>query len=136
MRGFFMKKIFIILLLVITSNSSWSQTKTYTDIIGKWEGEDDTEKFGRIEIIDSTSVLLEIPGEDIPKGTYKVDFSKSPIWFDVIINDGHREMILKGLLSFLDKDTMRWQVNYEGIRKTKFQEDTEETKSIILKRSK
>src|SRR4029078_6361628 len=102
MRGFFMKKIFIILLLVITSNSSWSQTKTYTDIIGKWEGKDDTEKFGRIEKIYSPSVLLEIPGEDIPKGTYKVDFSKSPIWFDVIINDGHREMILQGLLSFLD----------------------------------
>src|ERR1700724_1841799 len=103
-----MKKLFIIKLLFsfLIGASVFAQTKTRKILIGKWIGTDNG-KTGSFEFIDSTHVKVIYPNGTYTNGVYEINFTKEPIWFDIInIQRGHRAT-LKGLIKFIDDNTLK-----------------------------
>ena len=72
--------------------------------------------------------------EKIPVSEYKVDYSKNPIWVDLIGKNkkNGQIMALFGLIEFVDSTTIKWEVfPTEEKRPEKFSEKNK-TKAIIL----
>lgn len=97
--------------------ASFDQEKpTAKDLIGKWEGKDESDKMGSIEFIDSVHVVFIVDGETSPRLTYKVDFSKSPGWFDITMNTTEGQQTMKCLLEFVNKDKIKWTTAFGDTR--------------------
>ena len=119
----------IIIVFVITSHVSFAQ-HTVSDLAGRWESTDGT--IGNVEFMDGSKVVVAINGMQIPAASYSVDFSRSPIWFDVFVATNKT---VKGILEFMDDDTIKWQVFVNGDRNYDFM-DAAGSPILILKRKK
>ena len=131
-----MKRYIILLSLVtiFTSVSSYSQTLTAKDLVGKWEGTDESNDKGSLEFVDSATLVLSMMGKTIP-ARYTVDFSKTPAHFNIIIGPGGNQTTLQCLIQLTDADNLKWQVFPGGNRPKDFDKNDSET-LIVLKRKK
>lgn len=84
--------------------------KTLTDLVGVWEftGEDNAGAY--LEIIDSTNIILVYNGEKRKILDYKIDFQKSPIWFDFTTSDTSSVVSIKSLLEITNDNILKWQL--------------------------
>jgi hypothetical protein len=105
----------IIVALVLSAATSKAQQHSIGDLAGRWEASDGTS--GNIEFIEGSKVVVAISGLQMPATNYNIDFSKDPIWFDVFITPGHP---VKGLLKFVDDNTIKWQVFLDSDRPMDF----------------
>lgn len=119
----------IIIVFVITSHVAFAQ-HTVSDLAGRWESTDGT--IGNVEFMDGSKVVVAINGMQIPAASYSIDFSRSPIWFDVFVATNKT---VKGILEFMDDDTIKWQVFLNGDRNYDFM-DAAGSPILILKRKK
>jgi hypothetical protein len=123
---------FFLFILVSTSSAQIFFPKT---IIGRWEGIDSTNQIGNIEFLDSLHLRLSIPGQGTFVSEYSFDTTKNPIWFDIILKNGDKKAILKGLVKFLDNNTLKWQIFLDGERTNSFQDETFDNTIILKKRN-
>jgi hypothetical protein len=114
----------IVLGVSINANAQHSAS----DLTGRWETADVS---GSIEFIEGSKVVVNISGLQVPATNYTIDFSKDPVWFDVFITSSRAA---KGLLQFIDDDTIKWQIFLNGDRPNDFNDSNNPT--IVLKRKK
>jgi hypothetical protein len=107
-----MKKIFILAgVFVLFSLPGFCQSKKIQDIIGRWTviGEQGPEV--RLEIIDSADIMLTYLGEEKKMLNYKIDFSKSPAWFDFSVKDTSSSMVnVKSIIEIINDGLIKWQL--------------------------
>lgn len=97
-------------MLVAFTSTVFSQQKKFKDLIGRWEivGEQNTN--ASLEIIDSATIILIYEGERKKIMDYKIDFSKSPIWFDFSTEDTASVVSVKSLLQVINDSMIKWQL--------------------------
>ena len=90
--------------------TGFSQQKKLKDLVGRWEilGEQDTGAC--LEVIDSSTMVLIYNGEKRKIMDYKIDFSKSPIWFDFSTGDSSSVVTVKSLLEIMNDNMIKWQL--------------------------
>ena len=98
----------IIIALVFIAQTTFAQ-RSISDLSGRWESTDGNT--GSIEFLDGGKVQGNINGLQVPPTTYTIDFGRSPIWFNVIINSANT---VYGLLEFIDDDTVKYQLFLGG----------------------
>jgi hypothetical protein len=92
------------------STEGSTKQKKLTDLVGVWEftGEDNAGAY--LEIIDSTNIILVYNGEKRKILDYKIDFQKSPIWFDFTTSDTTSIVSIKSLLEITNDNMLKWQL--------------------------
>ena len=128
----FKKYIFTLLSLFIIS-ASFAQTNITSQLIGKWEAKDGDGVTGSLNFIDSLHVVVTIPNQPLPQGTYSVDTSKDPMWFDITFKQGKTVLVMKGLLKLISETALKWQISTEGERSITFRQAKTDN-VIVLKK--
>ena len=131
-----MKKFLIVVAaIVLFSSSSFSQisqasqvteAKKFQNIVGSWEIVGEQDSGGGLEIIDSAIILIRFMGEEKRLLEYKIDFSKSPYWFDFSAHDTTSISNFNSLLEIVNDDMLKWQVFVDGERANHFTSATGE----------
>ena len=127
-----MKKL-LILIFLFSLQSINAQQKN-NSIIGKWIGTDERSEAGGIEFSINKTAKLLMMGKEMPITEYKVDYSKSPIWVDLILKRNGQTMTLFGLIEFIDSNTIRWEVSPMANKRPITFSGKSENTSIILKK--
>ena len=125
---------FIVLILIFCSSLVFGQQKS-NSIIGKWAGTDDKNQMGGIEFLADGTAKLFIQKQEMPIAEFKVDYSKDPIWVDLITRNNDQTQVLMGLIAFIDSTTIKWEIfpmSKADDRPTKFTGKTDT--SVILKK--
>jgi hypothetical protein len=106
-----MKKVLLMAVLGISFNLiSHSQVKKFQNMVGSWEIVGEQNSGGGLEIIDSSTIVLKYNGEEKKFLDYKIDFSKSPFWFDFSAKDTSSIVHVKSIFEFVNDDMLRWQI--------------------------
>ena len=105
-----MKKIFFVLMFLFTGNEAFNQQKQLKDLIGRWEIVGEQGDSASLEIIDSSTIILNYMGERKKITEYKIDFQRSPIWFDFSTGDSSSTVMVKSLLEVMNDSMIKWQL--------------------------
>jgi hypothetical protein len=128
------KLIFLIALLAGFSSVSVSaQGKIYDRLSGQWQGIDKQQKNGSLNFLDSVRVEISFVANEFIKGNYTLDTTKSPMKLDIKVGNANTSRTLKGLLAFMDNNTLKWQIFLDGKRPAQFVKETDDN-TILLKR--
>ena len=93
---------------VLIALNGFSQ-KNFKDLIGRWEIIDQQGTNITLDI-DSSAILLSYDGEKKKIIDYKIDFTKSPIWFDFSTSDTSSVVTVKSILEILNDNMIKWQL--------------------------
>ena len=96
----------VISFLLICFNNVHAQPHTLSDLQGEWESTDKRKK-GSVHFMDDNKILMIFPNGQMLRGIYQVNFSKDPIFIDIIRSAGDT---LQGLVEFLDDATIKWKI--------------------------
>ena len=105
-----MKKIFFVLMILFTGTEAFNQQKQLKDLIGRWEIVGEQSDSASLEIIDSSTIILNYMGERKKINEYKIDFQRSPIWFDFSTGDSSSTVVVKSLLEVMNDNMIKWQL--------------------------
>jgi hypothetical protein len=105
-----MKKIFFVLMILFTGTEAFNQQKQLKDLIGRWEIVGEQSDSASLEIIDSSTIILNYMGERKKIIEYKIDFQRSPIWFDFSTGDSSSTVVVKSLLEVMNDSMIKWQL--------------------------
>jgi hypothetical protein len=103
-----------------------TQAKKFQNIVGSWEIIGEQDSGGGLEIIDSATILIRFMGEEKKLLECKIDFSKSPYWFDFSARDTTSISNFKSILEIVNDDMLKWQVFVDGERANHFTSATGE----------
>lgn len=115
-----MKKIWVVMGACLLCLTASTQTKKFRDIIGHWEIAGEQNAGASLQINDSSSIVLNYMGEKRIITDYKIDFTKSPIWFDFSTKDSTSMLSIKSLLQIMGDDTIKWQLFIDEDRPNHF----------------
>ncbi|MEO6611569.1 MAG: hypothetical protein ABIT05_14060 [Chitinophagaceae bacterium] len=127
-----MKKIFPVILLFCALTGS-SQVKKIRDIVGNWNIAGDKNAGASLQIVDSSTIILTYMGETKTLTDCKIDFTKSPAWFDFSTRDSSNTLRVKSLLQVIGDDMIKWQLFIDEERPPYFSSTKGEL--LYLKRS-
>jgi len=105
-----MKKIFFVLMILFTGTEAFNQQKQLKDLIGRWEIVGEQSDSASLEIIDSSTIILNYMGERKKILEYKIDFQRTPIWFDFSTGDSSSTVMVKSLLEVMNDSMIKWQL--------------------------
>ena len=106
-----MKKIFLMLIILFVGIQAFNQQKQFKDLVGCWEIVSEQTDSARLEIIDSSTIILSFMGEKKRIIDYKIDFQRSPIWFDFSTSgDSSSVVLVKSLLEIMNDNMIKWQL--------------------------
>ena len=105
-----MKKIFFVLMTLFAGIQAFNQQKQLKDLIGRWEIVGEQSDSACLEVIDSSTIILNYMGEKKRIVDYKIDFQKSPIWFDFSTGDSSSTVVVKSLLEIMNDSMIKWQL--------------------------
>jgi hypothetical protein len=106
-----MKKILFALAIFFISLDGISQQKKMKDLVGRWEIVGEKDNAASLEVIDSSTIILIYNGEKKKLTNYKIDFAKSPIWFDFYTEgDSAATVAVKSLVEILNDNMIKWQL--------------------------
>ena len=105
-----MKKIFLVLMILFAGIQAFNQQKQLKDLIGRWEIIGEQNDSASLEIIDSSTIILNYMGERKKIIDYKIDFQRSPIWFDFSTGDSSSTVLVKSLLEVMNDSMIKWQL--------------------------
>ena len=105
-----MKKIFLVLMILFAGTEAFNQQKQLKDLIGRWEIVGEQSDSASLEIIDSSTIILNYMGERKKIIEYKIDFQRSPIWFDFSTGDSSSTVVVKSLLEVMNDSMIKWQL--------------------------
>jgi len=114
-----MKRVIAMMVSAIIALNGFSQ-KNFKDLIGRWEIMDQQGSNATLEIIDTSSILLSYNGEKKKIIDYKIDFTKSPIWFDFSTSDTSSVVTVKSILEILNDNMIKWQLFVDEERSPHF----------------
>ena len=98
-------------MLVFLVTTGFSQQKKLKDLIGLWEIVGEQNDSASLEVIDSSTIILNYMGEKKRIIDYKIDFQKSPIWFDFSTSgDSSSVVLVKSLLEIMNDNMIKWQL--------------------------
>lgn len=98
-----------------------SAQKNFKDLIGSWEVVGEKNTNATLEVIDSSTIVLSYNGEKKKVLTYKIDFQKSPIWFDFSTDDSTSSIVtIKSLMEILNDNMIKWQLFIDEDRTSYF----------------
>jgi len=105
-----MKKIFFVLMILVAGIRAFNQQKQLKDLVGRWEIIGEQSDSASLEIIDSSTIILNYMGERKKIIEYKIDFQRSPIWFDFSTGDSSSTVMVKSLLEVMNDSMIKWQL--------------------------
>ena len=106
-----MKRMIVIAgILVFLGTTGFGQQKKLKDLIGRWEIVGEQNDSASLEVIDSSTIILNYMGEKKKITEYKIDFQKSPIWFDFSTGDSSSTVVVKSLLEIVNDSVIKWQL--------------------------
>ena len=97
-------------ILVFLGITGFGQEKKLKDLIGRWEIIGEQNESASLEVIDSSTIILNYMGEKKKIIEYKIDFQKSPIWFDFSTGDSSSTVLVKSLLEIMNDSMIKWQL--------------------------
>ena len=101
---------FIILASISINGQGQAQQKDLKALVGVWEFTGEQNAGAYLEIVDSNTMILSYNGEKKKIIDYKIDFNKSPIWFDFSTNDTSSIVTIKSLLEITSDSMLKWQL--------------------------
>ena len=101
---------FIILASISINGQGQAQQKDLKALVGVWEFTGEQNAGAYLEIVDSSTMILSYNGEKKKIIDYKIDFNKSPIWFDFSTNDTSSVVTIKSLLEITSDSMLKWQL--------------------------
>lgn len=101
------------MLALFVYGTAAAQPRSINSLVGTWVAVDSDNASGGIQVIDSTKMFMVYGDQKKPISTYKLDFSKTPAWFDFTVQDGQQSIQLKSLIQFINDDLLQWQI-FEG----------------------
>ena len=114
------------------SGEGQAQQKNLKALVGIWEFTGEQNAGAYLEIIDSNTMILSYNGEKKKIIDYKIDFNKSPIWFDFSTNDTSSIVTIKSLLEITSDSMLKWQLFVDEDR-TPFFSSTKADLFFLLK---
>jgi hypothetical protein len=107
-----MKRMIVITgILVLLVTTGFGQQKNLKDLVGRWEIVGEQDDSASLEVIDSSTIILNYMGEKKRIIDYKIDFQKSPIWFDFSTSgDSSSVVLVKSLLEIMNDNMIKWQL--------------------------
>lgn len=100
-----------------TSTSSILTISSTQSLIGKWEGKDSLHESYKLEFVNDSILVLSIHNQPSPFNSYKITFSKNPMWFDLF---DHQKRVSKCLLQLSGSAILKWQLFPDGNRQNNF----------------
>jgi hypothetical protein len=97
-------------MILFTGTEAFNQQKQLKDLIGRWEIVGEQSDSASLEIIDSSTIILNYMGERKKIIEYKIDFQRSPIWFDFSTGDSSSTVMVKSLLEVMNDNMIKWQL--------------------------
>ena len=97
-------------ILVFLGTTGFGQQKKLKDLIGRWEIVGEQNDSASLEVIDSATIILNYMGEKKKIVDYKIDFQRSPIWFDFSTSDSSSVVLVKSLLEIMNDNMIKWQL--------------------------
>lgn len=122
-----MKKISFIIGALLLSYTSVHAQKKMQDLVGNWKIAGEHDNGASLEIVDSTTIILNYMGEKKKLSNYKFDFSKSPCWFDFTASDSSSVIQVKSLVQKVGDDVLKWQLFMDEERTPHFTSTRGET---------
>jgi len=119
--------------LILFSAVAFAQKPhTQKDLLGKWEGKDSRSEVGGLYFLKDSKVVLSGRGSFSPAMSYTIDFKSNPAKIDLLMQspNGGMRMNMKGLLQFIDNNTIKFQVFPDGNRPAGF--DQLSSQNIVL----
>ena len=95
--------------MILVSVNGFSQQKKFKDLVGRWEIFGSSEE-ASLEVVDSSTIILSYMGDMKKIINYKIDFDKSPIWFDFSTEDSVSNITVKSLLEIMNDNMIKWQL--------------------------
>ena len=106
-----MKKIFVMLIILFAGIHAFNQQKAFKDLVGRWEIVGENDDSASLEVIDSSTIILSYMGEKKKIIDYKIDFQRSPIWFDFSTVDSASSIVsVKSILEMVNDNMLKWQL--------------------------
>src|SRR6185503_17044761 len=115
-----MKRFFIAGVILLFVNKGYSQTKSFEHLVGRWEVLGDQVAGSGLVVADSSNIILTYNGEKRKVLDFRMDFSKSPIWFDFTVQEGDSVLKVKSILELIDSAHLKWQLFLNEERTEKF----------------
>lgn len=103
-----MTRILLLLFSLILVTAGNSQPRKFNDLIGNWQITG--EQKASLHVIDSNTIVLTYMGEKKKITNCKIDFTKTPIWFDFSTEDNGSKVHIKSLLEITGDDMIKWQL--------------------------
>ena len=97
-------------IFIFLGTTGFGQQKKLKDLIGRWEIVGEQNDSASLEVIDSSTITLNYMGEKKKIVDYKIDFQKSPIWFDFSTGDSTSTVVVKTLLEIMNDSMIKWQL--------------------------
>ena len=97
-------------MILFTGTEAFNQQKQLKDLIGRWEIVGEQSDSASLEIIDSSTIILNYMGERKKILEYKIDFQRTPIWFDFSTGDSSSTVMVKSLLEVMNDSMIKWQL--------------------------
>ena len=97
-------------MILFAGTEAFNQQKQLKDLIGRWEIVGEQSDSASLEIIDSSTIILNYMGERKKITEYKIDFQRSPIWFDFSTGDSSSTVMVKSLLEVMNDSMIKWQL--------------------------
>ena len=97
-------------MILFIGTEAFNQQKQLKDLIGRWEIVGEQSDSASLEIIDSSTIILNYMGERKKIIEYKIDFQRSPIWFDFSTGDSSSTVVVKSLLEVMNDSMIKWQL--------------------------
>ena len=107
-------------MILFTGTEAFNQQKQLKDLIGRWEIVGEQSDSASLEIIDSSTIILNYMGERKKIIEYKIDFQRSPIWFDFSTGDSSSTVLVKSLLEVMNDSMIKWQLFVDEDRTAHF----------------
>lgn len=103
-----MKKVILVLALFVLMNGVVNAQKKYSfeNLKGSWRNSHGA----GLDIIDSNTIYIVYGEQKKQVSNSRVDFSKSPAWFDLAVRDSSNLVKMKSLLLFVNENLLQWQV--------------------------
>jgi len=107
-------------MILFIGTEAFNQQKQLKDLIGRWEIVGEQSDSASLEIIDSSTIILNYMGERKKIIEYKIDFQRSPIWFDFSTGDSSSTVLVKSLLEVMNDSMIKWQLFVDEDRTAHF----------------
>jgi hypothetical protein len=115
-----MKRGFVIAVFLLCVGKNFGQVKSFQDLTGRWQVVGDQAGASGLVVADSSNIILTYNGEKKKVLDLKIDFSKSPVWFDFAVQDGDSLLRVQSILEMIDSTNLKWQLFLNEVRTEKF----------------